>query len=166
MAFACSVYSTSPAKPYTLDSAWRFTTGKTTLMVLFVTPRALVLARSTGVAAPAAAGRARPNAQASTTTAATTLPDPRPTTVPSCRTSFPSPLTTAPPRQALHRHRRGARLRAAGVGHRAPLPPPLRGRAASRPRRLRSAPHQGLVAEAVGLVGVNTQTLPPVSLVV
>src|SRR5580704_1868804 len=106
MAFACSVYSTSPAKPYTLDNACRFTTGKTTLMACFVTPRALVLALSTGVAAPAAAGRARTNEQASTTTAATTLPDPRPTTVPSCRTPFPSLLATAPPRQALHRHRR------------------------------------------------------------
>jgi hypothetical protein len=43
----------------TLASASRFTTGKTTLMALFVTPLALVLARSTGVAPLAAAGSAR-----------------------------------------------------------------------------------------------------------
>ncbi len=61
MAFTCSVYSTSPANPYVLLSAWRLTTGNATLMVWAVTPRALVLAWVTGVTADeaAAAGTTR-----------------------------------------------------------------------------------------------------------
>ena len=67
MALACSVYSTSPAKPISLESACRFTTGKTTLIVVLVTPRVLVLACVTGVGAvdaPEVAGRANPAAPA------------------------------------------------------------------------------------------------------
>jgi hypothetical protein len=44
IALPCSVYSTSPAKPSSVESASRFTTGKTTLICVFVTPRELVLA--------------------------------------------------------------------------------------------------------------------------
>ena len=49
MAFTCSLYSTSPAKPNWPARAWRFATGNSTLMECAVTPRVLVLAWVTGV---------------------------------------------------------------------------------------------------------------------
>ena len=85
MAFDCSVYSTSPAKPISLESACRFTTGKTTLISVLVTPLALVLASVTGVgalAAPEAAGGASPAAPAMTVMAPSTPSSLRPTAVP------------------------------------------------------------------------------------
>ena len=60
IAFVCSPYSTSVAKPSFPASELRFTIGNTTLMEVAVTPRVLVLAFDTGVgwvaatAAPAA----------------------------------------------------------------------------------------------------------------
>src|SRR6202035_1587672 len=54
MALTCSPYSASSAKPNRPCNEFRLTTGKTTLMLVLVTPRVLVLAWLTGVgAAPA-----------------------------------------------------------------------------------------------------------------
>ena len=44
MAFVCSPYSASPAKPRLVASDVRLETGKTTLMAWAVTPALLVLA--------------------------------------------------------------------------------------------------------------------------
>ena len=58
MAFTCSLYSTSPAKPNWPERALRFATGNSTLMPRAVTPRALMLASLTGLIAEEVAASA------------------------------------------------------------------------------------------------------------
>ena len=120
MALACSVYSTSPAKPISLESACRFTTGNTTLMVVLVTPLALVLACVTGVGAvdaPEVVGRASPAAPAMTVMAPTTLSRLRPTAVPPSLATIGPPTTCAGGRRSFAQSAAGDMTQASGTRH-------------------------------------------------
>src|ERR1039458_5323417 len=70
------------------------------------------------------------------------------------------------PRGGRYRRRHDQGLRADGLGHRRALAPARRDEPAPRPLRVRSAPHQRLVTEAVGLIGVDAETLLAIGFVV